>query len=606
MEHARNEAFWSSFMPRHRTLVVVAGAWLGLALILATHAELPTNQLPAGQLLPTGDTNTVATYDGGSITAGDLAEYSAEPHFLADAERNAPTNAISLDEKVARHLAALRILVGEARQRGLDQEPGWKLQAKLMEQRVLSRTLIEEIRQGVFLSDKEVADYYEANKFKLLTIQAIEARRIGISAQKHGDQALARAKEALALIRGGQDFGAVAKRYSDLDLKTAQTNTYPPDLWGKEGVMALAELGEGKVSDPLPVADGFELVKVVQMQLPANISREEAMHFARQVLAGELAGRRMEEMMKAAETAFPFVNVQTNPPSSNPNHQLSTPHLSTNGVLRCGQFVLTEEDIGALAGERASLGMPTQELLEMIKRDHGQQIQLGEMARGMGLDKRPGFQQRLRYELNKRLAYQSTMALIPEYLAGLQFEESRLADHYQDQWKGTVDARLDYDVLVVPLGVAADASAEDRETARTNALAKAKTLIARFWEGTAFEQLAGGDASLQLITGQSRLFQAGSMLEPLVAGLQPGQIALEPFEDFGGYCVIRVNKYEASRKTPYEMARPYIAEHFRRQVEMDLRRDFEPFLLEQKHFKFKPAAAGPAASDPKPMGESGK
>jgi len=573
----------------------VCGACLWLAFTFTAGADSLTNQAPSTGSRLTGDTNVVASYDGGSISAGDVAEAREEPRFVAEAEQNAPTNAVSLDEKIARHLAATRILVGEARQRGMDKAAGWKLQSKLIEQRVLGEALVEDIRQGVSLSDKEVADYYEANKFKLLTIQAIEARRIGFSARKHGDKALERAKEALALIRGGQDFGAVAKRYSDLDLKAAQPNTYPPSLWGKEGAMALAELGEGKVSDPLPVADGFELVKVVRMQLPANVSREEAMHFARQVLAGELAGRRMRETLQAAETGFPFTAVQTN--------QSSSTNLA---LLRCGQFVLTEEDLRAFAEARDFPESDTQSLLEVIKQDHGEQIRLGEMARGMGLDERLGFQRRLRYEWDKRLSHLAKMALIPEHLATLQFEESRLADHYQDQWKGTVDARLDYDVLVVPLGVAPDAPAEEQETARTNALAKAKNLIARFWEGTAFEQLAGGDASLQLITGQSRLFQAGSMLEPLVVGLQPGQIALEPYEDFGGYCVIRVNKYEASHKTPYEMARPYIVEHFRRDVETDLRQNFEPFLLQQKHFNYKPEAAGRAASGSNPTGEPRK
>jgi hypothetical protein len=54
------------------------------------------------------------------------------------------------------------------------------------------------------------------------------------------------------------------------------------------------------------------------------------------------------------------------------------------------------------------------------------------------------------------------------------------------------------------------------------------------------------------------------------------------------------------------MAKPYIAEHFRREVEMDLRRDFEPFLLQYRRFKFEPGAASPAASNPKPMGDTGK
>jgi hypothetical protein len=54
------------------------------------------------------------------------------------------------------------------------------------------------------------------------------------------------------------------------------------------------------------------------------------------------------------------------------------------------------------------------------------------------------------------------------------------------------------------------------------------------------------------------------------------------------------------------MARPYVIEHFRREVERDLRQNFEVFLLAQKHFKFKPEAAGPAAADSQLMGKQRK
>ncbi len=586
----------------------VYGACLWLAFAFIAGADSLTNQAPPAESRLAAHTNLVATYDGGSVSAGDVAEAGEEPRFVADAERNAPPNVtIAQEEKIARHLAATRILVSEARQRGMDQGPVWQVQAKLIEHRVLSETLVEEMRQGVALSEKEVTDFYEANKFKLLTIQAIEARRLGISAQKHGTNALARAKEALALIRAGQDFAAVAERYSDLPTSAAQTSTYPPDFWGKQGAMALAELGEGKVSDPLPAADGFELVGVERMRLPGNVNPEEARYRAREVLAGELAGRRWAEMRSAAEAAFPFVIVLTNLSSATAKPALSTPQPSTNSyLLCCGRFGFTEEECRAFAKERSLAGLDMPKVLAALKENHGEQIQLGEFARGMGLDQRPGFRQRLRYECEKRLAHQAKMVLIPEYTVGLQFPEAQLTNHYQQQWKGTVDARLDYDVLVVPFGVGPEAAAEEREAARTNALAKAQKLIARFWEGPTLEQMAADDSGLQLVTGQSRLFQAGSMLEPLVAGLQPGQIVLEPYEDFGGYCVIRVSKYEASRKTPYEMAKPYITEHFRREAEIDMRQNFELFLLQQKHFKFNPGAAGPASPGTKPLGNSAK
>ena len=580
------------------TAGVVCGACFCLALAGAGGAEAPSRPLATTELLPAGDTNVIATYDGGRVSAGAVAEAEEEPRFVVEAERYAPTNAISRDEKLARHLAALQILVDEARRRGLDQAPEWRLQTKFLEQHLLREALITELLQGVLLSDEEVARYYESNKFRLLTIQAFEARRIGVQTRKHGEQARERAQEALALLRNGRDFGEVARQYSDLALAAAQTNTYPADFWGKAGALALADLGEGRVSEPLSTAEGWELVYPVRIRVADSVSREEALQYARQMLASQAANRQLEELGRVAAAAHALV------PGGEAARAAGDPAAAE--VIACGKFSLTAEEVQAWARQRSRAVPEFAQLAQQLKEELGDALELGELARDMGLGQRPEFQRRWRYEQARGLSHQARMVLIPEYLSGLQFAESRLADYYQDQWTGTVDARLDYDVLVVPLGVRADAEAEERAAAREQAQAAARKLIARFWEGATLEQLAGEDARLQLITGQSRLFQAGSMLEPLVAGLQPGQIALEPYEDFGGYCVIRVNRYEASRKMPYEMARPYVIEHFRREVERDLRQNFEVFLLAQKHFKFKPEAAGPAAADSQLMGKQRK
>ena len=111
--------FWRA-CASSRTARTVCGACLWLALTSVAGAASLTNQAPPSESRLAGDTNVVARYDGGSISAGDVAEAKEEPRFVADAEQNAPTNAISLDEKLARHLAATRILLSEARRRGLD------------------------------------------------------------------------------------------------------------------------------------------------------------------------------------------------------------------------------------------------------------------------------------------------------------------------------------------------------------------------------------------------------------------------------------------------------------------------------------------------------
>ena len=91
-----------------------------------------------------------------------------------------------------------------------------------------------------------------------------------------------------------------------------------------------------------------------------------------------------------------------------------------------------------------------------------------------------------------------------------------------------------------------------------------------------------------MMSGQSRTVSEGSALAPLVAGLKAGEVAAEPYEDFGGYCVVRVSKYEPRRKMPYELARNYIIQDFRTEGLGDLRKDFESVLLNKHHFAFGP------------------
>jgi hypothetical protein len=578
---------WDAFASRRKGLAA-AGALLCFVLVSAARADSPTNQSPPVEARTAGDTNAIATYDGGSITAGEVAEYIGEPHFSADADQNAPPNAaIGQDEKLARHLAALRILVNAARQKGLA-GAGWRVEVKLIEQGVLAQALTDEIRRGVIVSDQEVNEQYGTNRFKLLGFQTVEAGRIGISAKKHGDKALERAKEALALIRGGQDFAAMATQYSDLEPKLAQKETYPADFWGKPGGMVLAELGEGKVSDPLPVPDGFELVKVERIYLKDNPGPEEA-KVKLHVMLNELAAEeRLGEMSRSAEIAFPLVAAQTNPPPS------STLNLqpSTNVVLlRCGQFALTKEDIRAFARQRWLHEADEQALPENLKQEYGYQMQMGELARSMGFDKRPNVQKALHYELDKQLAAKAQTALLPELAAGLTFEEGRIRKAYDETFTATFDALLQYDMLVVPMGVPPNATAEEREAARTNALAKAQDVIRQVQGGAGFDQVAASDPSWRLMRGQSRVVPDSSALAPLVAGLNPGEVAAQPYEDFGGYGVIRVSKYEPRRKMPYEIARNYILDSFRNEALPDLRKNFETVLLNKYHFAYGPSAA---------------
>ncbi len=95
-------------VPRLRAgVLAVAGTCYCLTLAPTAGAESQASQPAPDGVLSVRNANVMAVYDGGSITAAHAAEYVGEPHFLADAEQNAPTNAMSLDENTARHVASL-------------------------------------------------------------------------------------------------------------------------------------------------------------------------------------------------------------------------------------------------------------------------------------------------------------------------------------------------------------------------------------------------------------------------------------------------------------------------------------------------------------------
>jgi hypothetical protein len=306
---------------------------------------------------------------------------------------------------------------------------------------------------------------------------------------------------------------------------------------------------------------------------------------------------RIEQMAKAAEAAFPFVAAPTNTSPSAANQQLSTPRLSTNQVLlRCGQLTLTKEEARGLAVQRGALAMEDEKMIEVIKQESGYQIQMGELARSMGYDKRPDVQRALRYELDKQLADKARRILLPELVAELTFPEERVREAYDKTFTATFAPQMQYDALVVPLRVPANATAEERETARTNALAKAEEIIRRVQDGAKLEEIAGSDSPVQWMPGQSRVVNENSALAALVLGLKPDEIAARPYEDFGGYCVIRVGKSEARRKMPYELAKNYIIQDFRNEAVGELHKNFETALLNKHHFAFRPTTAARAGN----------
>jgi hypothetical protein len=98
------------------------------------------------------------------------------------------------------------------------------------------------------------------------------------------------------------------------------------------------------------------------------------------------------------------------------------------------------------------------------------------------------------------------------------------------------------------------------------------------------EQLHASYPNTQLLLEQKRVVIEDSDLDHLLANVPAGTVLPQPYRDMGGWCVIRMTDYQPRQKTPYDMAKPYVVDSLKREIERDLRQDFASHLLQSARF----------------------
>ena len=118
---------------------------------------------------PDGPDAVVARWDAGTVTVGDICKALADKDFLAQVGSTAQTPAREVED-VARRLAATRILVKYATDKGLDKAPLFLVRSKLLGETVLAALVSDEMRLPsdlLAVSEEQVAAYFETNKEKM-------------------------------------------------------------------------------------------------------------------------------------------------------------------------------------------------------------------------------------------------------------------------------------------------------------------------------------------------------------------------------------------------------------------------------------------------------
>ena len=154
-------------------------------------------------------------------------------------------------EEVKQQWATIMLLERKGVADGIDKERKTQLQTQLQQARVLSQAYGEELTKKVAATDKEVDDYLAAHPE--LGAKAKEAR--------------GKAADVLKRVQGGEDFGALAKEFSDDPAskeKDGDLGWFGRARMVKEFADAAFALQPGQVSEVVESPFGYHIIKVTE------------------------------------------------------------------------------------------------------------------------------------------------------------------------------------------------------------------------------------------------------------------------------------------------------------------------------------------------------
>ncbi len=241
----------------------------------------------------------VARVGNDVITLGELDEaIDALPEWMRSAVEDPAQKRAFLEQYVAEEL-----IFQKAKRLELDKDPSVRKQAeRATRQLMIQKVLEDEIKAKVKISDDDVDLYYRAHADRYGEKEAFKIRMMKVDADQ-----LQGVRQALA---DGEAFAGLAKTYS-LDEAT-RTNGGEVGDWIEEGLdptgmgdpnrlwQALANQGEGDVTEPIKVNGETYLFQITSHRPPRPFSLEEAKKQVEADLTRERVEKAYKELVQQA------------------------------------------------------------------------------------------------------------------------------------------------------------------------------------------------------------------------------------------------------------------------------------------------------------------
>jgi peptidyl-prolyl cis-trans isomerase SurA len=237
--------------------------------------------------------------------------------LVTHARENGPKiDEAELDRVVANVAAQNKLTMAQLRERLRADGTDYKsFRENLRDQMMTERVREREVQGRIKVSDAEIDAYLDKKRAALEQGGQVNLAQVLVPVPEGAAEAVvaerrARAEAALARIKGGEDFGKVAREVSEDSNKArgGEIGMRPADRLPDIFVTAVKDLKSGQVApELLRSGAGFHILKVVERQGAASMTQSMQTH-ARHILlrpsaqlSAEVAARRLAEYKRQIE-----------------------------------------------------------------------------------------------------------------------------------------------------------------------------------------------------------------------------------------------------------------------------------------------------------------
>lgn len=209
-------------------------------------------------------------------------------------------NEVTPDERVqlVKNAIRRRLILQQDSVEALRKDPSIQSMVKEYEDNlIIARFLEQNVGKNLTADEKEVREYYDANRYKFSTPPKVDASHILVRTREEAETVLKKLHE-------GQDFAQLAKQYSidlPMALEGGKMGTIEKGRTLPELDKALFSLAKGETSDIVETRFGFHILRVDEVYPPSFKSFDEVKDEARKAVLREKESKAYDAMARTLE-----------------------------------------------------------------------------------------------------------------------------------------------------------------------------------------------------------------------------------------------------------------------------------------------------------------